>query len=175
MSQELNVNEPDVVIVFLPEGAAELGRLRRARIPRIVVVGLNAPPPTECDDLEEWVRFPEDASDFLSRLNELETRLASEFRPVPQLDAEDALHLGRQFVHLSTRDAGLLKPLIEHFEDVVPREELLATLADGARIAALPAYITRLRKRLWPFGLTIASIRSAGYMLGYGRVPTPDM
>jgi DNA-binding response OmpR family regulator len=157
----------DVVIVFWPEQKRRLDELRQSGIPRLIIVSAGASALTVADDREEWVRAPSDLGDILQRVEALRARLAHSPGPKPWLDRDGRLHVGVHAIDLPETEATLAKVFVENFETLIPRVNLARVLPDRARSNPLATYVARLRKRVATVGLSITSVRSSGYVMGY--------
>lgn len=155
----------DVCLVRWPSAADRLVELRDGRIPRLLVVESDAPPPVTTDELEDWVRLPVDEGDVIARVEALSRRARA--LATPDLDVDGVVRFGDERAPVSPLEARLVGPLIERFGAVVSRTDL--TRAGWPREApgrnALDVHVLRLRRRLEPVGLEIRTVRSRGYML----------
>jgi len=155
----------DVCLVRWPAAADRLEELRDGRVPRLLVVEPNAPPPVTTDGLEDWVRLPVEEGDVIARVEALARRAQTVL--LPELDNDGVVRFGDDRAPMSPLEARLVEPLIERFRAVVSRKDL--TRAGWPRHApgrnALDVHVLRLRRRLEPVGLEIRTVRSRGYML----------
>ncbi len=74
---------PAVALVRWPQNDHERRRLADARVPRLLLVDPDAPPPHPWGIDEDWVRLPADPEDVRLRLGMLSRRTGA---PVPCLD-----------------------------------------------------------------------------------------
>jgi two-component system OmpR family response regulator len=76
--------------------------------------------------------------------------------------------LNDQFVELSARELGLLEILLQRVGRLVSKEQLVDHLCEwGDEVSnnAIEVYVHRLRKKLEPGGVQIATVRGLGYCL----------
>lgn len=163
----------DVVLVRWPDERDRREELRRSGQPRLLVLDDSAPPPTELDLLEDWIRLPADDSDVAARVASLEQRAGEHHGEVPSLDEDGVLRANHRWVALPPVEARLTSALLERYGAVVSRETLArAGWPDGAPGRnALDVHVLRLRRRLDPLGLVIRTVRSRGYVL---EAPPPE-
>ena len=78
------------------------------------------------------------------------------------------MYWGASWVALSEGEARIARVFVEHFGEVVPQAALLAgTSAEGdSTVEAVRVYVSRLRRRLAPLGLSITTVRARGYSMG---------
>ena len=156
-------------VVRWPDEADERETLRRAGLPRVLLIQRGYPPPTPVDDLEDWVRAPVSDSDLRARAEWLKHRVARP--PVstepPVLDSDGVLTTSAGWVSLPPVDARITKALIDRFGAVVSRDALARAGWPGGAPGrnALDVHVLRLRRRLAPIGVRIRTIRSRGYLL----------
>jgi hypothetical protein len=150
---------PDVVVVCWPQERAEVDRLARARIPRLLLVEPGCPPPVTEDVLEDWVRLPLDDAELKARLATLRRR-AEMLLAVPQLDRHGRLLFGEQWIELTPIEERLLARLVHHFDDVVGGVELLSAGWPDHQPTANAVRVTmhRLRRRLRPLALELRRV-----------------
>ena len=155
----------DVCLVRWPAGAERLEELRDERVPRLLVVESDAPPPITADELEDWVRLPVDEGDVLARVQVLSRR--AQALMLPELDADGVVRFGSDCAPLSPLEARLAEPLVDQFRSVVSRTDLTQAgwPVEAPGRNALDVHVLRLRRRLEPIGLGIRTVRSRGYML----------
>ena len=84
-------------------------------------------------------------------------------------DAQHLLLIDGAVVPCTSTEFDLLMPLLKHAGEPVPFSHLLGrhgqqTLTLGIR-RGLTQQMSRLRARLWPFGLDILCLNSYGYLL----------
>jgi hypothetical protein len=163
---------PDVALVRWPQDEATRRRLAAARLPRLLLVDRDQPPPPHADELEDWVRFPLDPDELAVRTSTLADR-ARDVPPRPlalDLDADGVLHVDGRWVALPLLEARLLAQLLEHPGEVVRRRRLLgatwptATPADDRAVDGL---VRRLRRRIGPLGVRIHTVTGLGYLLDH--------
>ena len=155
----------EVGVVWWPSQAGRRDVLRRAGVPRLLVIE-EGPLPADLDEaLEDWVRLPADEADIERRLEMLTARLPAR---APSIDDYDVLYWGARWVALSEGEARIARVFVRHFGEVVPQATLLTgTSAEGdSTVEAVRVYVSRLRRRLAPLGLSITTVRSRGYSMG---------
>ncbi|MBW8825007.1 MAG: winged helix-turn-helix domain-containing protein [Acidobacteria bacterium] len=93
--------------------------------------------------------------------------------PAPELDDHGLLRYHGAWVAVSPLEELALRSLLAQPGEVVPREDLAATLwPDGtAADGSLNNLVHRLRRRMRPLGLTIHTIRARGFLLEVGLNP----
>jgi hypothetical protein len=164
-----------VAILAWPQEAEQAAEFARAGRPRLLLVGVDAEPPADWDDLTDWVRLPVDDRDLCARVAALQ-RLASR-APEPVLDEFDVLWRGDRWSALAPIEARLVEVLLARCGTVVSRRDLGAAAwpagTPGER--AVDARLRRLRSRVAPLGLTIHNVRRRGLMLELGQPATPDV
>jgi two-component system, OmpR family, response regulator len=155
----------DVVVVRWPEQRADAERLARLHRPHLLLVEPDAPPPTLEGCLSDWIRLPAADADVQARLTALHSR-SQEHPPVPVLDGFGELSFRGRRVFLSPLDERLAEALVASFDRGVPDAQLFEKIWEGEGDASkVRVHISRLRKRIRPLGLEIASIRGFGYRL----------
>src|SRR5262245_11649485 len=85
----------------------------------------------------------------------------------PQLGEYDLLTRGDTWVALSDQEAVAVRLLLDRFGCVVGRERLTAALWPHASCSPslLNQVIVRVRRRIEPLGLEVATVRRRGYVL----------
>lgn len=154
----------DVVLVRWPAEGDRRERLEVDRVPRLLLVDPEAPPPRVTDEFEDWVRMPADDRDVRARVDALVRRSAL---TLPSVDADGVVRFSGEWVAVPPLEARILGPLVDRFEAVVSREVVTkAAWPDGAPGRnALDVHMLRLRRRLATVGLAIRTIRSRGFLL----------
>jgi DNA-binding response OmpR family regulator len=107
-----------------------------------------------------------DADELEFRLASLRARAA--LQPAkPVIDDSGLLRSRGRFASLSPLEERLARPLLEHFEAVVPIDKLLnAGWPDGSSNPdTLKVHISILRRKLLTLGLEITAVRGRGYIL----------
>ncbi|MBV2183036.1 MAG: winged helix-turn-helix domain-containing protein, partial [Rhizobium sp.] len=77
-------------------------------------------------------------------------------------------------IDLPARELGILEVLFMRAGKVVPKDAIIQSLAgfdDDLSPNAIEQYVSRLRKRLGPFGLTVRTARGIGYYLDKAAEP----
>ncbi|AWK11725.1 winged helix-turn-helix domain-containing protein [Streptomyces spongiicola] len=141
-------------------------RCRRNGVPRLLVVEGGARPPVCNDPFEDWVRAPISRQDLEARVRALQNRLDDQ--QVPTLDSAGTLCFGPHSITISNVQTDLMELLIEHFGEVVYRNELTQRLAERVQRPtrnSLDLHIMRLRRRLSPINLAIRTAWGRGYLL----------
>jgi len=155
----------DVTAVVWPEDGDQLGVLRSAGAPRLLLVRPGVRPPTVISALEDWVRLPADQDDVQTRVETLAARAAAQRDERPWVDANDLIHFRNQWAELSVIEAALTRTLVAVLGDVVSYDELARAEDGEPRRETLRVQLTRLRLRLAPLGLDVRSVRARGYVL----------
>jgi hypothetical protein len=157
---------PAIAVLRWPDDHAAVDALRRSHQPRLLVVESADVPVIASDDLEDWVRLPVDDRDVRARLERLWDHFARQpTRPV--LDGFGRLLFGDHWVGLSVVDERLMRPLVDRFGNVVSYRDLLCAGWPGQvkDKSILRPRISGLRRRLYPTGLEIRSVRDVGHVL----------
>jgi len=157
---------PAVAVARWPDDAERITELRRARTPRLILVGSADDPIVPSDDLEDWLRLPVDDRDARVRILRLRDR-AHRAPPQPVLDGQGRLLYSDRWVGLSGVEERLAGPLVARFGDVVRYAELLEAGWPGQSKGknALRPRISGLRRRVQTIGLELRSIREVGHVL----------
>jgi two-component system OmpR family response regulator len=179
----------DLVILDLnlPEmGGLDVLRSMRARQNKAAVLILTARGTTE----ERVKGLDLGADDYLTKpfdVSELEARVRVLLRRHAGLRSSSvqygnvSLDLNsRSFssegvlIDLPARELGILEVLFMRAGKVVPKEAIIQSLAgfdDDLSANAIEQYVSRLRKRLGPYGLTVRTARGIGYYLDKAAEP----
>lgn len=157
-----------VAVLAWPAQAGERDRLEERGAPRLWLVEPDVAPPVGDSCLEDWLRLPADEDDARVRLESLARR--AEHHPVqPSLDAHGQLSHGGVVVILSPVEEQIAARLIADFGVAVAEDELIAAAwPDGGSEKTLRVHVSRLRRRLEPTGVSIASVRGYGYVMRTG-------
>lgn len=174
----LPISLPDAVdpvtVLHWPSEAAERAALVEHQVPHLLVLDDGAAPPLVWDDREDWIRATAGPAEVTARARRLLDRAPPPSPPLPVLDGDGVLRAGDgREVHLPTVEARLLHALMERRDRVVRRDRLRRAgwPAGGVSDRAVDGRITRLRRRIAPCGLSIATVRGVGYLLE--RSPSP--
>jgi hypothetical protein len=157
-------NPREVVILSWPAEAGLAAQLARQRLPRLLLVAPDATPPSDWDQLTDWIRLPADERDVEARVAALRRHAPPE--TLPTLDEFDVVRRGSRWIALAPIEARILAILLEHCGSVVPRRQLHGAWphrAPGNR--AVDARLTQLRTRIAVLGLHIHTVRSRGLFL----------
>jgi hypothetical protein len=164
-----------VVFVRWPVEVDKRESLRRAGVPRLLILDAGEPAPLCRDALEDWVRPPLSQQDVQTRTRTLEER--ARLQTVPAVDHDDVLRFSGQVLPLSPIEARLMAVLVENYQEVVARRTLVAQGwpdQTPPRRNALDLHILRLRRRIAAVGLTVRTVWSRGYVLDQDdRPPLP--
>jgi DNA-binding response OmpR family regulator len=161
----------DVAMIAWPSGDAQREELRRARVPRLLLVAPDVEAPFVDELLEDWVRLPATERDVRARALTLQRRA----RTRPWIDDGGMLcHQGRT-VALSPVEQRIAGVLVERFEAVAGRERLERAVWPDERPDRnrLDVHVHRLRARLPSVGLELRTMRSRGYLLRPGTLAVP--
>jgi two-component system, OmpR family, response regulator len=161
----------DVKILSWPAEARERDRYRNMGVPVILVIDDTAPPP-RLGVLEDYVHQSAAVDDLHSRAEVLQKLAKS---TIPVVDYSDVLRFGGGWLSLSPIDARLTRVLVDSFQSVVPRQQLINAGWPGTapRRNVVDLRIFRLRRRILPLSLFICTVRSKGYMLDLGSSVDP--
>jgi DNA-binding winged helix-turn-helix (wHTH) protein len=104
-----------------------------------------------------------------------ETTYADGFAPsgTPTIDEYDLLRRGHDWVALSASEAAVVTLLLERYARVVPRDRLEAAVwpaTGNPPRSLLNQLMIRVRRRIEPLGLEVATVRGRGYLLREGAV-----
>lgn len=156
----------EVALVRWPAEEDRREELRRAGLPRLLLVD-NGTPPIPSDGMEDWIRLPADDLDLRVRVEALRRRSAPGDAVLPVLDDDGVLRVGDRWVSLPPVEARLLGALLQRYGAVVSRDALSRSGWPGGSPGrnALDVHVLRLRRRVAPLGLAIRTVRSRGYLL----------
>lgn len=179
----------DLVILDLnlPEmEGLEVLRSMRARQDRAAVLILTARGATEERvkglDLgaDDYMTKPFDVSELEARVRVLLRRRAGLHSSSVQYGNVSLDLTSRTFsaegalIDLPARELGILEVLFMRAGKVVPKDAIMQSLAgfdDDLSANAIEQYVSRLRKRLGPYGLTVRTARGIGYYLDKAAEP----
>ena len=135
--------------------------------PVLYTVAGDAPPPRGLGPLEDWVREPLDPDELSARIDRLLARARALGPVYVSFDPDGLLRLDHHILILSPTEAELMALLVPRLGEVVPREELVATVWPGqeANLRLLNRHLVNLRKRLRGLPLTLHSVRAHGILL----------
>jgi DNA-binding response OmpR family regulator len=166
----------DVVLVRWPAEAARRDELQRDGQPCLLLLEDGvAPPLTNPDALEDWIRVPAEDTDLMARVEGLRRRSEARPDPSPELDDDGVLRIGDQWVSLPPVEARLTAALLDRMGAVVSRDALARAgwPAGAPGRNALDVHMLRLRRRVSPLALAIRTVRSRGYLLERAAAPEP--
>lgn len=148
-----------------PAAAARRNELRKAGLPRLLLVAADGRPPITESAIEDWVRLPAAREEVEVRMETLR-RAAQSFQVAPVVE-DGLLRFRGRSVGLPVVESRVAGSLVEQFGSVVSREQLSRAAWDSNPPGrnALDVHILRLRRRLEPLRLQIRTIRSRGYVL----------
>jgi hypothetical protein len=160
----ITVTPSQIAIVWWPEDAAGVDRLRAAGIPRLLLVAPDAAPPVGTYLDEDWMRRPALDDEVRARMAALAARSVPPDAPMPTVST-GRIHYRGRWVSVSETEQAVAGVLADRFGDIVELPALRSagglSLTDGG----VRVYLTRLRKRIKPIGLVIRAVRNRGYVL----------
>jgi DNA-binding response OmpR family regulator len=151
-----------------PEQDVARRSLRRAGIPRLLVVSGSSQPPEDLGFDEDWIRAPYRLADLQARVRRLAKSLTEQSATELWLDAQRVLHRGNRTVVLTAFEAVVAAALLARPGEIVTRSALEQVLwsdqpAPGPR--AVDAVVYRLRGHCRGLGITISTVRGEGFVL----------
>jgi two-component system, OmpR family, response regulator len=157
----------NITLVRWPAEAQRLPQLREDRVPRLLLVDEQAPPPIVADEFEDWVRLPAPSQDLRARVEGLSRRAEAAGQCRPEIDEHGVVRFNGAHTAVPPVEARLAEVLIDDFGTVVRRDRLSEAGWPGghANRNALDVHVLRLRRRLVEAGLSIRTVRSRGYLL----------
>ena len=157
----------DITLIRWPAEAERLPELREGRVPRLLLVDSEAPPPVVTDEFEDWVRMPAPSGDVQARIEGLSRRALAAGHRHPEIDEYGVVRFNGSHTTVPPVEARIAEMLIADFGTVVSREDLTEAGWPGghANRNALDVHVLRLRRRLAEAGLSIRTVRSRGYLL----------
>ena len=160
----ITVTPSQIAIVWWPEDAGGVDRLRAAGIPRLLLVAPDAEPPVGAYLDEDWMRRPALDDEVRARMSALAARAVPAEAPTPTV-SRGRIHYRGRWVSLSDTEQAVAGVLADHFGDIVELPALRnaggLSLSDGG----VRVHLTRLRKRIKPIDLVIRAVRNRGYVL----------
>jgi DNA-binding response OmpR family regulator len=160
----LDPETPPVALVWWPEEAASVDRLRAARLPFLMLVAPGVAAPERVGPDEDWLRRPVDDDDVRARIAGLVDRLSEAATARLAVGSGRIRYRGR-WVHLSDTEEALASTLGERFGEVVGLPDLRAAGGRSLSEGSVRVHLTRLRKRIAPIGLAVRVVRGHGYVL----------
>jgi hypothetical protein len=155
---------PAVTVLAWPAQQDLLPRLRRDRVPRLLLLTPDAIPMVDADVLQDWIRLPAPAVDLRTRLARLrDAGHQDSLRPLVGHDGR--LLYGQRWIVLSPGQEGIARLLADHFGHPVKTETLLSRFGRARSMDALRSSIHALRRALRPLELEIVSLHRLGYTL----------
>jgi hypothetical protein len=140
----------------------------RRACPCIYIVPPGSAPPPSWDHLSDWVRSPVESDELLARAESLAARATAGGLPGVVLDDDGVVHAAGRSIPLSDLQARMLRSLLDHADDLVDRQALIArTWPDGAPSdpRAIDNRVKLLRRRLHGVPVKIHAIRGRGFVL----------
>jgi hypothetical protein len=173
-SVESSTRIDGVAVVRWPDERARVADLERMRVPRLLLVDIDAEPPPAggpcTGPLCDWVREPVDERDLQSRIVALRSR-ASIDRPI--LGDHGVVWRGPLWVALSPIEERLTAAFLARSGRVLSRRRLEQLgWPDGIPNArAIDGRIKVLRSRIAPIGVRIHTVRGQGYLAEIQPIP----
>ncbi len=164
----------DVALVRWPDDEPKRQDMAGRGKARLLLVMQGEEPPLCLDQLEDWVRLPASTDEIRARALALIGRIHTATRTVPTLENGGTLRYLSSRIELPPLQGRLLGALIDKYEAVVSRENLMLSGWPERQPGpnTLDVHMGRLRRRLDPHGLEIRTVRSRGYLLT--TAPTVD-
>jgi hypothetical protein len=152
-----------VAVVRWPDEQARVADLERMRVPRLLLVDIDAAAPPAGGPLCDWIREPVEERDLQSRIVVLRSR-ASIDRPI--LGDHGVVWRGDVWVALSPIEERLTAAFLARSGRVLSRSRLEQLgWPDGIPNArAIDGRIKVLRSRIAPVGVRIHTVRGQGYL-----------
>ena len=152
-----------------PGSGAVLEDLRRRRVPRLLLVAAESPPPDGADELEDWVRMPADPVEVECRVELLARRAETvRERSGVRLDEDGIARRGEVVVAMPPVEHALLAVLLADAGMVVSHGRLLRVAASAGSTMRLSARLSRLRRRIAPLDVALHAASGTGYLLEVG-------
>ena len=156
----------EVLLLRWPDDEPRRQQLAIERTPRLLLLDATVDPPTDVDDLEDWIRVPAEQRDIDARVATLDRRARRDNAAPPVVD-DGVVRAHGMSVTVPPVEARLVAALVAGFGSVVSRQTLEAAgwpeRTRGRN--ALDVHVLRLRRRLQPLGLVIRNVRNRGYVL----------
>jgi hypothetical protein len=163
---------PDVALLRWPRDEIHRRRLAGQRLPRLLVVDRDEPPPHILDELEDWVRANADPLDVQARARTLVGR-ATELSAQPIMDPDGLLRVGERWVAIPATQVLVAELLVRRLDRLVRLEDLTEAYvrAGGSgKAASVKTVIARLGTRVREVGLDLVTVRGRGVVLA-GPLP----
>ena len=157
-----------VAVLEWPEQAEEAESLAAHGALRLLLVKPGEAPPVDWDLSSDWLRRPAEPRDVLARVETLQRRSERESGPAEHGSGWAALaraEVGGAGAGRGSVDGGVDGERSASRAPIGARERRLARREPGG--ATLDVRLQRLRTRIKPMGLEIASIRQRGYVLTF--------
>lgn len=174
-SQQPDSQQPDslpgfdgIELLRWPEQDVARRSLRRAGIPRLLVIADSSTPPEDLGFDEDWIRTPYLLDDLHARVRRLAKSLTEQSTTELWLDEHRILYRGNRTVVLTAFEAVVAAALLERPGEIVTRSAIEQCLwsdqpAPGPR--SVDAVVYRLRGHCRGLGLTVITVRGEGFML----------
>ena len=135
--------------------------------PRLILVDDDSEPPEAADCCQDWMWRTGSERELRVRLRHLAQRALGHGQARPRVDDIGMIHVGLRSVHLAPKEAALARVLVERFDTVVSRQDLVrAGWPEGIQRAnVLASRIAVLRTRISSLGLDIRVLSGRGYAM----------
>jgi DNA-binding response OmpR family regulator len=159
------VEAVDVATLSWPDEESVRQRLARDEVPRLLLIAAGIEPPVCADCFEDWIRIPAGDADLHARLGTLASRRSA--HKSLRIDGYGVVRQGSAVTILAPAEHALAESLIEDFGNVVPTASLERKINNESHdpVLSLRVHVSRLRKQLAAFGVSVSCVRNVGYVM----------
>lgn len=166
--------DPVVAAVQWPEEAEERERLSGLGLPCLLVIAENAAPPPEWSALEDWVRRPADPLEAETRATALARRFHALHRV--SVDPDGVVRANGRVAIVTPKERAVLVELAADLGMPVRRSDVEAAHSElGGAPSTLRSTVSRLRRRIGPLGLRVATLPSGSLVLTLEQAEAPSL